>query len=44
MSQGWLTPEEMMLRKQRKKVMFYITLPIIPITVGLIVTVLMNSL
>jgi hypothetical protein len=44
MNHGFLTPEEAMIRKQRKKVLFYVALPLIPIAVGLLVTVLLNSL
>ncbi|MFC4322635.1 hypothetical protein [Litchfieldia salsa] len=44
MSHGFLTPEQAILKKQREKLLFYLSLPIISIAVGLIITFVLSSL
>ncbi len=41
---GFLTPEEMMERKKRQKILFYVAIPIIPIVVGAGMTILLNGM
>ncbi|MFZ3588961.1 hypothetical protein ACOI1C_06685 [Bacillus sp. DJP31] len=40
----WITPEEIYKQKERKKVMLYISFPILAAIVGGLLTVVMNSL
>jgi hypothetical protein len=40
----WLTPEEIYKQKERKKMMLYISFPILAAVVGGLLTVLVNKL
>ncbi|WP_280637249.1 hypothetical protein [Alkalihalobacillus sp. BA299] len=40
----WLTPEEIHIRKERKKKILYISMPIMAAAIGAIVTVLASSI
>lgn len=40
----WLTPEEMFQKRKRKKMLLYMSIPLIGIIVGVLITLLLSYL